>query len=143
VLVKLRFARTAAWISSALLAAAALAAAQPAPPDPASVAGRRYLLLLLEDARYQAASGAALTARIEEYRRWSKETPGVEAGDKLADSGWSLSEKSATAVSARPAKGFVAGLFIIRAAGDAEAIRVAQSCPHLAHGGQIELRPIE
>jgi hypothetical protein len=37
----------------------------------------------------------------------------------------------------------VAGLFVVSATSDEEALRIARTCPHLSHGGEIELRPIE
>lgn len=36
-----------------------------------------------------------------------------------------------------------AGLFIIAARTDDEALAIARSCPHLRHGGTVSLRPIE
>jgi len=127
---------------SLLLLAAAMAAAGLAEERAGSPA-RRYLLLLREDGRYEAPRGDALEKRIEEYRRWSKSTPGVESGDKLAGSGWKLTGREASAFAIDPKKGFVAGLFVVSASNDEEALRIARSCPHLSHGGEIELRPIE
>ena len=36
----------------------------------------------------------------------------------------------------------IAGYFLLAAASTDEAVRLAQACPILAHGAQIELRPI-
>jgi len=110
--------------------------------DPPAAAGNRYLLLLLEDGRYQAARGPEHAARVDEYRNWSRQTPGVESGDEVRGSGWKLTAARTSPVSLDPAQGFVAGLFVIRASGDEEALRIARSCPHLNHGGEIELRPL-
>ena len=35
------------------------------------------------------------------------------------------------------------GFFLIRASGFAEAQRIAADCPHLRHGGRVELRTIQ
>jgi hypothetical protein len=122
---------------------AALCLALPARPEVSAAPGRRYLLLLLEDARYRAADGPGRAARIAEYRKWSRETPGIESGDKLSGEAWLLTGSGEAKLLALPRTGFVAGLFVLRAAGDADAIRIARACPHLRYGGKIELRPIE
>jgi hypothetical protein len=110
--------------------------------DPPGTVEQRYLLLLLEDGRYQAARGSDHAARVDEYRNWSRGTPGVESGDEVRGSGWMLTAAGTSPAALDPAKGFVAGLFVIRASGDEEALRVARTCPHLTHGGAIELRPL-
>jgi hypothetical protein len=127
---------------SLFLLAAAVAGVGLAEERPGSPA-KRYLLLLREDGRYEAPRGDALGKRIEEYRQWSRSTAGVESGDKLAGSGWRLSGREASAFAIDPKLGFVAGLFVVSASSDAEALRIARTCPHLSHGGEIELRPIE
>src|SRR5262245_8755568 len=76
---------TGLWVLAALCLASAAAAQESAAP------GRRYLLLLHEDGRYQNAAGSAVTGRIAEYAKWSRETPGIESGDKLSDEAWRLS----------------------------------------------------
>jgi hypothetical protein len=122
---------------------AALCLALPARPEVSAASGRRYLLLLWEDAGYEAADGPARAGRIAEYRKWSRETPGIESGAKLSGEAWSLTGGGEPKPLALPRTGFIAGLFVVRAAGDADAIRIAQTCLHLRYGGKIELRPIE
>jgi hypothetical protein len=39
--------------------------------------------------------------------------------------------------------GVLTGLFIIRAASEAEALAIARTCPHLRYGGRVDVRPIE
>jgi hypothetical protein len=126
-----------------LLLVAAAAARTGVAEEKAKAPGKRYLLLLLEDGRYRTAPDSEPRARIDECRRWSRSTPGVETGDKLSGTGWKVSAGEASAFSTDLRKGFVAGLFVVAAPGDEEALRIARSCPHLAHGGEIELRPIE
>jgi len=38
-------------------------------------------------------------------------------------------------------KDIVGGYYLIQAATGAEALAIAQRCPHLANGGSVELRP--
>jgi hypothetical protein len=131
------------WKTTGLGVLATLCLALPALPQETAAPGRRYLLLLWEDAGYKAADGPARAGRIAEYRKWSRETPGIESGDKLSGDAWSLTGDGEPRTLALPRTGFIAGLFVVRAAGDADAIRIARTCPHLRYGGKIELRPIE
>ena len=39
--------------------------------------------------------------------------------------------------------GLLGGFFLVRAATEAEAQRIARECPHLRHGGRVVLRPVE
>jgi len=39
-------------------------------------------------------------------------------------------------------KDIVGGYYLVRAAGDADALAIARACPHLANGGAVELRRV-
>lgn len=101
----------------------------------------RYVLLLISR------SDLVLTPeveaqRVEEYSHWARQLAQVgdlEVGEKLADARQLVGPQPADSDAAER----VAGFFIVRAAGPEEAQRIALSCPHLRHGGRIELRRIE
>jgi hypothetical protein len=105
-------------------------------PPAAPQAGDRYVLLLLEDPGF--APAASENALVAEYREWAvglRRRGLLELGEKLAEPAILLPEAMAT-----PSR--VAGLFILRAKSAAVAAEIARSCPHLRHGGRIELRRI-
>lgn len=122
--------------------------ARPAPPPP----GNPRFLLLLHEAPGPAAapSPEELRAVIDEYKTWAAE--GVRRGflldgEKLKDGGAVLPESGAATASigTGPSSGapFIGGYFLIRASGYDEALRLARTCPHLKHGGVIEVREID
>lgn len=90
-------------------------------------------------------------ARVQEYREWAgalEERGKLISAEKLDDArGWSLRNRdSRTEVVSRPPQRgnqVIGGFFVVRAADDVEALEIARSCPHLVHGGDIELRAIE
>lgn len=90
------------------------------------------------------------TARVEEYRSWAIDlaTHGELArGEKLAPSAWRLFlEGDAVSVRSAPISttgGSLSGFFLLTTDDLDEALAVARSCPHLRHGGEVLLRPIE
>lgn len=119
----------------------------PARPDasPAAAPSPRFALLLHEPPGLGAGASADEIARIvAEYRDWSR---GVAAdghmldGEKLADrEGWWLRDGSARP---RGDEGGLGGFFLIRAKDYDEALAIARGCPHLRHGGWIEVRRVE
>jgi hypothetical protein len=99
----------------------------------------RYILLLHADASFRL--DHSVVVQTAEYARWAHRLgPEVLSGDKLGDRVDQLTAADTTTSVAPP--GFVAGFFVLRAASDARALAIARSCPHLAHGGRIELRKI-
>jgi len=74
--------------------------------------------------------------RTREYGAWARNLAG---GAKLAQAGWVLDASRAASSPTNE----VSGYFLIRASGDAEALAIAKSCPHIRHGGSVELRRIE
>jgi hypothetical protein len=63
-------------------------------------------------------------------------------GEELAEPALLVGESGGA--TARPDQGGerIGGYFLIRAADDAAALALARSCPHLRHGGRIEVRRI-
>ena len=115
-------------------------------PAGAGVAGR-YALMLYEDSTFDASRPES--ELVAEYSAWAarlREQGRLETGERLAAAEVLLERQAGTVVaSSRGAAGQVgalAGLFIIRASSDAEALRIAQTCPHLAYGGRIAVREI-
>ena len=120
--------------------------AAPASPATTRAGDGMYLLLLYTDANAGAAGNAHTEARIvAEYARWARalrDSGKLVSAEKLADSPsrWLGPGSPAGVV---PNVGQIGGFFLIRAADFAEAQRIAADCPHLKHGGRVELRAIE
>jgi hypothetical protein len=102
-----------------------------------------YLLLLYDSGVTGASvSTQQVSAIIAEYSAWAdglRAAGQLVSAEKLSDSAsvW-LGGSIATVSGER-----VGGFFLIRARDLIEAQRIAASCPHLKHGGRIELRPIQ
>jgi hypothetical protein len=104
--------------------------------------GARYLFLLLDDTTQTPADEPL---RVAEYRGWARALahPGTIArGEKLEDGGRLLASRGAaiSETTAAQAAGELRGLFVIEARGWDEALAVARTCPHLAHGGRVLVR---
>lgn len=113
-------------------------------------AGNTYALLLLSGPGEFEISQAEEAQRVQEYSGWAgqlAQAGRLVAGEKLADEARLLSEADASAAArltpADRGDGILAGFFLIRAADDEEAVRIAADCPHLRYGGQVEVRRIE
>ncbi len=111
-------------------------------------AGQEYLLLL----RGPAGSGTPVRAQedaatVAEYRRWAESLQAdgtLVSAEKLQDStGYRLSPNGARAPLSDSAAERIGGFFLIRAHDAAEAEAIARGCPHLRHGGSVELRAID
>jgi hypothetical protein len=125
----------------------------PAPADaPAgapAATGPLFLLLLYEDAGFQRAPVGLQAQRAHEYGAWARglaPTARFVDGEELAEAG-RLLEPGGTARpwrsgDALPAPGAVGGYFVVQAADLDAAEALARGCPHLAHGGRIEVRPV-
>lgn len=90
--------------------------------------GNMYALLLYEDSAWTAAPAGHSDERLTEMRRW---------GDSLSRAG--EFERAGRLIGPGPA----GGLFIIRAADDAHAERIAASCPFHKWGGRVVLKRFE
>lgn len=103
--------------------------------------GSRYVLLLRETGVQPARDDRS---QVSEYRDWANRMARggkLELGEKLADEGAVV---AAQAIDGRvpAASGVVTGFFIVTARSLQEAMDIARSCPHLRHGGSIEVRRI-
>jgi len=114
------------------------------PRAPASGATSRFILLLYEDATYEAPADPA--ARTKEYADWAGALGRrgiVIGGDELGSGGAVITRAAAPEpLPAASIADLPAGYFIIEARDDADAARIAASCPHVAHGGRIVIRRI-
>jgi hypothetical protein len=107
-------------------------------PPPATT---RYVLLLYDAPGEASLSESEMAARVDEYRNWAiglRQKGSDISGEKLSLRSLDLGA-SAAATGPEPLGGF----FIFSAADPQAALAIAQSCPHLKHGGRAELRPIE
>jgi hypothetical protein len=144
-------AAAALLVISGMLAGLAIGRRPAAEPGGAANAGAatspRFVLFLHEDAGYHLAGDAG--ERVDEYRRWAqglREGGRLVAGEKLMEEGTLLGPDSAgSAMSRISVSGgdIVAGYFVIAAPDDQTALGIARDCPHLRHGGRIELRRID
>jgi len=113
----------------------------------------KYVLLLHGPARTRpttpeqaAADSANERALVAEYGAWAGQLAAagsLVAGEKLAD--YPLTMLTATGATEPPrmTADELGGFFIIQAADSAEAFRIARDCPHLKHGGTVQVRRIE
>ena len=122
------------------------------PTATSTVAKERYVLLLHGPARNRstaadaAADSANEQALVAEYSAWAGRLAGegkLLAGEKLADDPLTMLVSNGTREVPRYTADEVGGFFIIQAADSAEAYAIARECPHLKHGGTIQLRRIE
>ena len=111
-----------------------------------------YLLLLHNPLnRPRPSSPDAFLAVTKEYMAWTDKIRAEgrhKAGDKLTDDPGKVirAEGGRTSVTDGPyaeSKEVVGGYYIISAGDYEEAVRVAQTCPHLKFGGRIEVRQID
>jgi hypothetical protein len=94
---------------------------------------------------------AEAAAMTKDYIGWGERLRGegrVKAGEKLTDDAGRLLTSAAGRVIATDgpyaeSKELLGGFYIIAAQDYAEACRIAESCPHLKYGGQIEIRQID
>jgi hypothetical protein len=113
--------------------------AEPEDPRP------QFVLLLQEGKEFEGGED-----HVAEYTAWARSLGArglIVAGEKLKDDAVVLSRKDAgvtietekvTSEESAPR-----GYFVIRARDLDEAIAIARECPHLKHGGQVSLRPID
>lgn len=103
-----------------------------------------YLLMLREGADFNRErwSDARLTA---ETVLWARSVLGVQRyviSNKLEMGGWVVTPSRVAGLSPVDLQDAPDGFFLIRAASDQEALRLARSCPFLRHGGRIDVRRI-
>jgi YCII-related domain len=133
------------WRARLLAAAAALAlfaaglfigqGRRMTPAEPSALP--RYVLFLYDAPDEAALDSGQMAARVEEYRNWAvavRRGGSVISGEKLEAESRLLGSGSAAHA--------LGGYFVISARDYASAVALAQTCPHLKHGGSIEVRPI-
>ena len=112
----------------------------------------QYVLLLHGPARRpavtqaQAAADSATEAGlISEYRAWAaglRDSGALLLGAKLADAPLTVLTSSTSRDLSPNTDDALGGFFLIQA-DSAEAFRIARDCPHLRHGGTVEVRRIQ
>jgi len=114
--------------------------------------GDEYLLLLYSNIDDEAAlSIEENQARVAEYARWAQELGRqgqLVAAEELDTRDARTMQRSGdelrvAAVAANAPGQAVAGFFHIRAESPEQAAKVAAQCPHLKHGGRVEVRRIQ
>ncbi len=105
---------------------------------------REYLLILKGDGMTDL-SPNELQAMFQEYQAWVKELGGrYVGGQRLEENGALLTSREDAVITDGPfleSKEIIAGYFLIQADDINEAIKTAQSSPHLRYY-QIEVRPL-
>ncbi len=109
--------RSAMWLLAPLAAALVLLFVH----NWSAQKGSPYVFLLHQDSTYRLPPPGHMEERIHEYARWA-DSVGVDRGGRLIG------------------PGEITGMFIVRAPSDADADRVAATCPHWKYGGHVEVR---
>jgi hypothetical protein len=113
----------------------------PAAGHESAAASPRFVLLLYDAPDEKELTEAEMAGRVAEYRDWAR---GVRAGgraiagEKLESEGRVVGTPGAVAEGGWP----LGGYFVIAAPDLDAAVAVARSCPHVKHGGRIEVRAI-
>jgi len=134
-------AASAASVLLALLIGMRLGA--PGAPGP-DAGGDVFLLLLHEPAEGYSVPPEEEAALVQEYSAWAGEQARagrLVSGEKLG-AGYRLLTPTEE-IPGLPGDDVVSGFFLVRASSLEEAVDIARDCPHLRHGGRIEVRPIE
>lgn len=138
-----RLPRLAAAAAGVALFAAGLylgSRAPAVPPVAGSAVLPRYVLFLYDAPDEAALTSAEMDRRVEEYGSWARgvaETGADISGEKLGPERRVLGQGLASTASA------LGGYFVVSGRDYDAALALARSCPHLLHGGTIEVRLIE
>lgn len=88
--------------------------------------------------------------RVKEYGAWARDLGRrglLIGGEKLKDEGRLLSQpnrsEAIVEVPSNASEGAVAGYFLLPSTDYNQAVAIAKSCPHIKHGGTVELRQID
>ncbi len=119
-------------------------------PRAAGMAAPGYMLLLWESDAMLAETEAAGKVIVQEYTAWAArqaEQGRLLGGEQLGNESRFVRRdednlvQEATLQVAEEQN--LTGYFLITASGQDEALEIAANCPHLEHGGTIEIRRIE
>ena len=118
----------------------------------ASAPKTRYLLLLHgpaqtppQTAEQSAADSIAGAAIVAEYKAWAmrlRDSGALVSAEKLAANPVTMLSASGATELPRGTADELGGFFLIQA-DSAEAYRIARECPHLRHGGTVQVRRIQ
>ena len=145
--------RSRHWATWPLAAAAALACfllgRQTAPPitiGASEAPGRKWMLLLYEDATFEAPAPGRELEYVAEYRDWAL---ALRARKQLLDAAELLPPRAllepggvSQQVAAASSLGNLTGYFIILAPTLEEAHAIAATNPHLKHRGRVSIQPL-
>ncbi len=88
--------------------------------------------------------------RVKEYGAWARDLGQrglLIGGEKLKDEGRLLSQQNGSAAIAetplKASEGAIAGYFLLPSSSYDQAVSIARTCPHVKHGGTVELRQID
>jgi hypothetical protein len=88
--------------------------------------------------------------RVKEYSAWARDLGRkgmLLGGEKLKDDGRIIGQMigatSPTETVTKPVEGGIGGYFLLTATDYNQALAIARTCPHLKHGGSVELRQID
>ena len=118
----------------------------------ATIPKERYVLLLHGPSRtppatpaQAAADSVAEQAIVAEYRAWAmrlRDSGALVMAEKLAADPLVMLTAAGAAAMPRNTADELGGFFLIQA-DSAEAFRIARECPHLRHGGTVQVRRIQ
>jgi hypothetical protein len=123
------------------------------PPNASATSPKeRYVLLLHGPARTAPGTPAQATADsvaeqavVAEYRAWAvrlRDSGALVMAEKLADDPLTMLTAAGATQMPRNTADELGGFFLIQA-DSAEAFRIARECPHLRHGGTVQVRRIQ
>jgi hypothetical protein len=108
------------------------------------------LIVRTSNPEFEAKTAQEEMTRVKEYSAWARDLGKrgmLLGGEKLKDDGRVLSgtidSSSISETPTKPIEGAVAGYFLLPATNYDQAVAIARTCPHLSHGGSVELRQIE
>jgi hypothetical protein len=104
----------------------------------------QYVLLLFQGAGMPASDSKEEAGLVQEYSRWAakeRSAGHLLGGEKLNDTSVEITGSQGRQMSKPDNQ--LGGYFVITAPDLTGALAIAHTCPHLAHGGSIVLRPID
>jgi hypothetical protein len=116
------------WVAAAAAVVVLAVGVTVSRPKRTLAPGNTYVLLLYQDSTYRPAPKGQGAQRIAEIVRWADS---LNAAGKF--------ERGGHLVGPGP----IGGMFLIRAANDSDAARLAATCPFTKYGGRIEVKRYE